>query len=218
DRLGDVQGGPAPRALEQDVLQVVARSGVGGRLVAGADRRPDAEGGGPHRRHRLGDDPQSAGEDGAAHRAAAVGVDRGGGAGLLRPRRQGHASLAFGRWRTVRPGTPRGARPVTGTGQEVRCPASSPPRRVRRRRGRRSPSSRRSRDSPVSPPEDSEAPSPESPPPFWASFSMTSTGTSDSLPRWSISVTSTWILSPTFRTSSTFSIRAPPCSLRICET
>ena len=48
-----------------------------------------------------------------------------------------------------------------------------------------------------------------------ASRSTTSTGTSDSLPRSSISRISTWILSPMWTTSSMFSIRLPPCSLRI---
>ena len=48
-----------------------------------------------------------------------------------------------------------------------------------------------------------------------ASRSTTSTGTSDSLPRSSTSRISTWILSPMCTTSSMFSIRLPPCSLRI---
>ena len=44
------------------------------------------------------------------------------------------------------------------------------------------------------------------------------TGSSESLPFSSISPMTTSIWSPTFITSSIFSIRLPPCILRICET
>ena len=59
-------------ALEEEVLQVVRGAVQGGRLVAGADVRPDAEGGGADGGQGLGDDAQAAGEGGAADGADAV--------------------------------------------------------------------------------------------------------------------------------------------------
>ncbi len=72
----------AVRALEEQVLQVVRGAVQGRRLVAGADVRPDAEGGGAHGGQGLGDDAQAAGEGGLADRTDAVlALDQGLGTG-----------------------------------------------------------------------------------------------------------------------------------------
>ena len=71
ERRGDLHRRPPPGALEQQVLQEVGRSQVALGLVPGTHTYPAAEGRRAQARHRLGEDPDPAGEDGAAHNGTA---------------------------------------------------------------------------------------------------------------------------------------------------
>jgi hypothetical protein len=62
----DVQRDRSPGALEQQVLEEVRGAVERRRLVARADADPDADAGRADAGHLLGDDPQPAGQDGAA--------------------------------------------------------------------------------------------------------------------------------------------------------
>ena len=75
---GDLQGGAALGALEQQVLQEVGGAVLPGRLVAGANADPEPDGGRALARHGLGQHPDAAGQDRTAHLGTAVGsVDQG---------------------------------------------------------------------------------------------------------------------------------------------
>ncbi len=75
---GDFQGGAAPGALEQQVLQEVRGAVLARGLVAGAHADPETDGGRALARHRLGQHADAAGQDRTAHLGAAVGsVDQG---------------------------------------------------------------------------------------------------------------------------------------------
>ena len=120
---------------------------------------------------RLGEHPDAAGEDGAAHDGAAPPPRRRSGRGT-------RAGPAAGVRRHVRRSTRASACRRRSAVSDVGRRLAVGRRRTPRRRA---------------------------------------TGTSESLPRGSISVISTWTFWPTASTSSTFSTRLPPTSLRICE-
>ena len=90
---GDLQRGALVGALEEQVLQEVRGAGLRAGLVPRADRDPDAERDAAHRRDRLGEHAQPAGQHGPPHRAAQRVVTdraghrpgRGSGAAGLRP-------------------------------------------------------------------------------------------------------------------------------------
>ena len=66
DRRGDLQSIALVRALEQQVLKVVSLAHGCGSLIARANTNPHAKGHRANARHLLGEDAQTAREDGAA--------------------------------------------------------------------------------------------------------------------------------------------------------
>src|SRR4051812_33817587 len=153
----DRQRVASPRALEQQVLEIVRRAGQRDGLVARADADPDTEGDGSNSRHGLGQHAQPARQDRAADHSA------------VRSCREGARAA----------GTLDAAREVDRHDASYSAAGWSPS--------------------------------------AFASPDSSTTGTRLSLPRGSISPISTCTFSPILSTSSTFSTRLPPASLRICE-
>src|SRR5690606_36388797 len=135
---------------------------------------------------------------------------------FYRPRSAGRESRPRPCAKTRGGRTPEAAAAPVPAGEDQVFPRLRAPRLRRRRRGAGapSPSSAASSAGFFSAAASSE---PESLSSLAASASTTSTGTRESLPRSSTSRISTWIFSPMLTTSSRFSMRWPPCSLRICE-